>query len=123
MSADLFGESEEPAMPENERPTPQQPADSSGVKPAARGKSGAAAPPTAPASAPGAPRFEEAYGRLEQLVGEMERGDLPLEDLLARFEEGVKLVRHCQAFLKQAQLRVEQYVEQKDGQWVLKDPE
>ena len=66
-------------------------------------------------------RFEEAYSRLEKLVGEMEGGDLPLEDLLSRFEEGVKLVKHCQGFLKQAQLRVEQYVEQKDGRWVLKD--
>ena len=53
----------------------------------------------------------------------MERGELPLEDLINRFEEGVKLVRHCQGFLKQAQLRVEQYIEQKDGHWVLKDLE
>ena len=68
-------------------------------------------------------RFEDAYSRLEKLVGEMEGGELPLEDLLSRFEEGVKLVKHCQGFLKQAQLRVEQYVEQKDGRWVLKDLE
>ena len=66
-------------------------------------------------------RFEEAYARLVELVGEMERGELPLEELLRRFEEGVKLVRHCQDFLKEAQLKVEQYVEQKDGQWVLKE--
>ena len=65
--------------------------------------------------------FEDAYSRLEELVAEMEGGDLPLEDLLTRFEEGVKLVKHCQGFLKQAQLRVEQYVEQKDGHWVLKE--
>ncbi len=68
-------------------------------------------------------RFEEAYARLDELVGEMERGELPLEDLLVRFEEGVKLVKHCQSFLKQAQLRVDKYVEQKDGHWVLKDIE
>ena len=66
-------------------------------------------------------RFEDAFARLEELVDEMERGDLPLEQLLARFEEGVSLVRFCQAFLKQAQLRVEQYVEQKNGHWVLKE--
>jgi exodeoxyribonuclease VII small subunit len=70
-----------------------------------------------------APRFEEAYARLEQLVGEMERGDLPLEDLLKRFEEGVELVKHCRGFLKQAQLRVEQYIEQREGHWVLKELE
>jgi exodeoxyribonuclease VII small subunit len=69
------------------------------------------------------PRFEDAYQRLEALVAEMERGDLPLEELLSRFEEGVGLVRSCRSFLKQAQIRVEQYVEQRDGHWVLKDLE
>ena len=79
--------------------------------------------PESPSSSGDAMRFEDAYTRLEKLVEEMESGDLPLEDLLNRFEEGVKLVKHCQGFLKQAQLRVEQYVEQKDGRWVLKDLE
>jgi len=69
------------------------------------------------------PPFEDAYRRLETLVAEMERGDLPLEELLSRFEEGVKLVKHCRGFLKQAQLRVEQYIEQRDGHWVLKEME
>jgi len=75
------------------------------------------------AAAPGMPQvpFEDAFARLEALVAEMERGDLPLEGLLAKFEEGVGLVRSCNAFLRQAQLRVEQFVEVKDGQWVLKD--
>lgn len=68
-------------------------------------------------------KFEDAFRRLEALVDEMERGEQPLEELLDKFEEGVKLVRHCQEFLKQAQLRVEQYVEQKDGHWVLKELE
>ena len=77
-----------------------------------------------PKSAPQAGmRFEEAFGRLEALVGEMERGELPLEQMLARFEEGVKLVRYCNEFLGQAQLRVERFVEQKDGHWVLKELE
>lgn len=69
------------------------------------------------------PAFEEAYARLETVIGEMERGDLPLEQLLSRFEEGVALVKHCRGFLKQAQLRVEQYIEQRDGHWVLKEME
>ena len=74
-----------------------------------------------PASGADGPRFEDDYARLEAIVGEMERGDLPLEQLLARFEEGVSLVKRCRGFLKQAQLRVEQYVEQRDGHWALKD--
>ena len=68
-------------------------------------------------------RFEEAFARLEQLVEEMEHGDLSLEELLARFEEGVRLVRVCQEFLKRAQERVEQFVELRDGVWVLKELE
>lgn len=68
-------------------------------------------------------RFEEAFARLETLVEEMEHGDLSLEELLARFEEGVKLVRVCQEFLKRAQERVEQFVELRDGAWVLKELE
>lgn len=69
----------------------------------------------------GGPRFEEAFARLEEVVGEMERGELPLEALLTRFEEGVGLVRQCREFLKQAQLRVDRFVEHKDGQWILKE--
>lgn len=66
-------------------------------------------------------RFEDAYARLEEVVAEMESGELPLEELLARFEEGVKLVRDCRAFLDKARLKVEEYVERRDGQWVLRD--
>lgn len=75
----------------------------------------------ADASGQGGAGFEESFARLEELVAGLEGGELPLEEMLDRFEEGVKLVRHCQQFLKQAQLRVEQYVEQKDGRWVLKE--
>lgn len=66
-------------------------------------------------------RFEDAYSRLEEVVAEMESGELSLEELLSRFEEGVRLVRDCRAFLDKARLKVEQYVERRDGQWVLKD--
>jgi exodeoxyribonuclease VII small subunit len=100
-----------------DRPTPDetQPAPSS--SPALNN-----APAKREASAkPAAVRFEDAFARLEALVGEMERGELPLEQMLDRFEEGVRLVRHCNEFLSQAQLRVERYVEQKDGHWVLKE--
>ena len=38
-------------------------------------------------------RFEDAFRRLETLVAEMEKGELPLEQMLDRFEEGVRLVR------------------------------
>jgi len=46
--------------------------------------------------------FEEALKRLEATVEAMESGDLPLENLLARFEEGTRLAKACQAKLAEA---------------------
>jgi exodeoxyribonuclease VII small subunit len=98
-----------------DRPTPDE------KQPAPAGSQLPARQPAKPVSTPATVRFEDAFARLEALVGEMERGELPLEQMLDRFEEGVRLVRHCNEFLSQAQLRVERYVEQKDGHWVLKE--
>ena len=38
------------------------------------------------------PRFEDALGRLEEIVRHLERGDLPLDDSLALYEEGTGLI-------------------------------
>ena len=62
--------------------------------------------PNAPAKA-GVP-FEEALQKLEALVEAMEAGDLPLETLLARYEEGVKLTKICQDKLAEAELKIQQ---------------
>jgi len=50
--------------------------------------------------------FEQNLGQLEQLVGQLERGEMSLEDSLAAYERGVGLYRHCQQALEQAELRV-----------------
>ena len=50
------------------------------------------------------PPFEEALKNLEGIVEAMESGDLPLEALLARFEEGIRLVKMCQTKLEEAEL-------------------
>jgi exodeoxyribonuclease VII small subunit len=42
------------------------------------------------------PNFEGAMDRLEKIVEQMELGKLPLEDLIVRYEEGMKLVKTCQ---------------------------
>jgi len=52
--------------------------------------------------------FEQAMERLEQLVGALESGETPLAELVEKFEEGSKLLRHCERQLKQAELRVRQ---------------
>jgi exodeoxyribonuclease VII small subunit len=51
--------------------------------------------------------FEEALKKLETIVEAMESGELPLETLLARFEEGTRLARICQAKLADAELKIQ----------------
>jgi exodeoxyribonuclease VII small subunit len=53
------------------------------------------------------PSFEKAMERLEAIVEEMESGKMPLEDLLVRYEEGMKLVKVCQERLTRAEEKIE----------------
>jgi exodeoxyribonuclease VII small subunit len=53
------------------------------------------------------PSFEKAMERLEGIVEEMESGKMPLEDLLVRYEEGMKLVKVCQERLARAEEKIE----------------
>lgn len=55
-----------------------------------------------------APSFEDAVKRLSEIVQTLERGDLPLEESLRLFEEGVRLSRTSQDKLDTAQKRVEE---------------
>jgi exodeoxyribonuclease VII small subunit len=63
--------------------------------------------PPSDAPAPGALSFEGALERLEAIVDELERGELPLEQALAAFEEGVGLSRRCAETLEAAERRIE----------------
>ena len=74
--------------------------------------------PNAPSKA-GVP-FEEALQKLETLVEAMESGDLPLETLLARYEEGVKLTKICQDKLAEAELKIQQLEKSASGELRLK---
>ena len=51
--------------------------------------------------------FEEALKNLERLVGEMESGDLSLDAMMKRFEEGRRLVAFCTAELERIRQRIE----------------
>jgi len=55
-----------------------------------------------------APSFEDAMKRLTDIVTSLEKGDLPLEESLRLFEEGVKLSRLSQSRLDAAQKRVDE---------------
>lgn len=54
------------------------------------------------------PTFEEAVQRLEALIEAMEDGSAPLTELVAKYEEGSKLLRECQSQLHAAELKIEQ---------------
>ncbi|MCL2337213.1 MAG: exodeoxyribonuclease VII small subunit [Firmicutes bacterium] len=53
-----------------------------------------------------APAFEEALARLEELVNKLEEGNLPLEESLQLFAEGIKLTRQCSRKLEQAEKQI-----------------
>ena len=61
------------------------------------------------------PTFEAAMDRLEAIVESMEAGDVPLAELLAKFEEGSRLLATCEERLKAAELKIEQLKRRKDG--------
>lgn len=61
------------------------------------------------------PSFEDALERLESLVDSMEQGEVPLAELLSKYEEGTKLLKFCEARLKDAELKIEKLKKQKDG--------
>ena len=52
--------------------------------------------------------FEEALKKLEGIVEAMESEELPLEELLAKYEEGTQLAKVCQAKLAEAELKIQQ---------------
>ncbi|TKS60799.1 MAG: exodeoxyribonuclease VII small subunit [Nitrospira sp.] len=60
-------------------------------------------------------KFEQAMARLEAIVGELEKGDLPLDESLKIFEEGIRLSKNCLKVLEEAERKVEILVQDKNG--------
>jgi exodeoxyribonuclease VII small subunit len=52
------------------------------------------------------PTFEESLDQLEEVVEALERGDLGLDEALARYERGVRLLARCRGLLEAAEHRV-----------------
>jgi len=65
--------------------------------------------------------FETAMERLEKIVEEMESGKMLLEDLLVRYEEGMKLVKVCQDRLAQAEQKIQIITRDHAGKASVKD--
>ena len=64
--------------------------------------------------------FEDALKKLETIVAAMESEDLPLEILLAKYEEGTRLTRTCQEKLAEAELKIQQLEKTAAGEMKLK---
>ena len=62
-------------------------------------------------------KFEDAMARLEDIVEDLEGGELPLEDSLKAFEEGMKLLTFCSDKLDEVEKRVSVLVKESDGRY------
>ncbi len=77
--------------------------------------------PTPAKKAEPAQNFEGAMDRLEEIVEQMESGKMMLEELIVRYEEGMKLVKVCQERLTAAEQRIEIITRNSAGKPVVKE--
>lgn len=71
----------------------------------------------------GSPTFEESLRRLEEIVNQLEQGDVPLEDSLRLYEEGIGLSKICTQRLSQAELTLKKLGKDLEGNFTLTDEE
>jgi len=65
--------------------------------------------------------FEKSLAKLEKIIEALEDGDLPLNESIKNFEEGVKLTKYCQELLTKAELKIQKLLEKDDGTLDLED--
>ena len=59
--------------------------------------------------------FEQAMEKLEQIVSAIEAGDVPLEESIERYAEGIELVKQCRAILDRAEKKIQLLGKGDDG--------
>ncbi len=59
--------------------------------------------------------FEETIKNLEQITNELEKGDLNLDESVAKFEQGMKLSKMCNDILESAEKRISILIKKDDG--------
>lgn len=74
-------------------------------------------------AAPSKGSFEESLHRLEEIVNQLERGDVPLEDSLRLYEEGIRLSRTCAERLGKAETTLQRLSRDLNGKLTLTDDE
>lgn len=62
------------------------------------------------------PKFEKDLEKLEEIVAALEEGDLPLDEALKRFEEGIKLAKRCEKALADAEKKIEILTKNAEGE-------
>lgn len=62
--------------------------------------------------------FEESLKRLQSIVEKLEKGDLPLEEAMDSFTEGIRLVQSCHRKLEEAENRLQMLLKDDQGAWV-----
>jgi exodeoxyribonuclease VII small subunit len=67
--------------------------------------------------------FEESLHRLEEIVNQLEQGDVPLEDSLRLYEEGIRLSKVCAEKLTRAETTLKKLNKDLDGKLTLMDEE
>ncbi len=65
-------------------------------------------------------KFEEALKKLEKIVDDLEGGDIPLDEALEKYEEGIRLSKMCAKRLEAAKKKVEILLKSEDGSVELK---
>ncbi|NUN70613.1 MAG: exodeoxyribonuclease VII small subunit [Bacteroidetes bacterium] len=67
------------------------------------------------------PSFEQSLGKLEKIVDALEQGDVPLEESLKLYEEGIQLSKECMETLGKAEVRIKQLTKDLNGKLHLTD--
>ena len=60
-------------------------------------------------------QFEEALHKLQGIVAKLERGELPLEEAMESFTEGIQLVQLCHRKLEEAEKKIQLLIENQRG--------
>ncbi len=66
-------------------------------------------------------KFEDALKKLEEIVAELEKGELSLDESLAKYEEGIRIYRKSLALLEGAEERLRTFTKDKNGRLSVKD--
>lgn len=65
--------------------------------------------------------FEDTLKRLEEIVDTLEKGDIPLDDAIKLFEEGIKASKICKEKLEGAEKKIKELIKNSDGTFSLSD--